>query len=78
MLLGFGAAPGAALNLSPGGDLREAAANLFAHLHALDAMGAARIAVSPIPETRPRPRHQRPPPPRRRPAGPASTPRNAQ
>ena len=46
-LLGFGNAPGAALNLSPRGDLAEAAANLFAMLRALDA-GAARIAVSPI------------------------------
>lgn len=51
MLLGFGPVAGAALNLSPVGDLREAAANLFAHLHALDAMGAERIAVSPIPRT---------------------------
>ena len=41
-----------ALNLSPTGDLVEAAANLFAHLHVLDAMlvkGGA-IAVAPIPE----------------------------
>jgi L-threonylcarbamoyladenylate synthase len=36
-------------NLSPAGDLAEAAANLFAHLAELDAMGAARIAVSPVP-----------------------------
>jgi len=49
-LLGFGPAAGAALNLSPGGDLTEAAANLFAHLRALDAAGAAAIAVMPIPE----------------------------
>jgi L-threonylcarbamoyladenylate synthase len=49
-LLGFGAAPDAALNLSPRGDLTEAAANLFAHLRALDAAGAAVIAVMPIPE----------------------------
>ena len=49
-LLGFGPVPGAVLNLSPSGDLVEAAANLFAHLHALDAMGAERIAVSPIPD----------------------------
>lgn len=49
-LLGFGAATGAALNLSPAGDVQEAAANLFAHLHELDAK-ATRIAVSPIPET---------------------------
>lgn len=40
-----------ALNLSPGADLTEAAANLFAHLRALDASGAACIAVAPIPET---------------------------
>jgi L-threonylcarbamoyladenylate synthase len=31
-------------NLSPSGDLREAAANLFAALHRLDASGAARIS----------------------------------
>lgn len=37
-------------NLSPAGDLVEAAANLFAMLAALDATGAARIAVEPIPE----------------------------
>jgi L-threonylcarbamoyladenylate synthase len=48
--LAFGPQP-AALNLSPSGDLREAAANLFAHLRALDASGAAIIAVMPIPET---------------------------
>jgi len=49
LLLGFGAVD-CDLNLSPSGDLTEAAANLFAHLHALDAR-AAPIAVSPIPET---------------------------
>jgi L-threonylcarbamoyladenylate synthase len=38
------------LNLSEAGDLDEAAANLFAMLHALDRMGAVAIAVSPIPE----------------------------
>ncbi|HXC56593.1 MAG TPA: L-threonylcarbamoyladenylate synthase [Rhizomicrobium sp.] len=37
------------LNLSAAGDLREAAANLFAMLHALDASGAAAIAAMPIP-----------------------------
>ncbi|MBV2359056.1 threonylcarbamoyl-AMP synthase [Thalassococcus sp. CAU 1522] len=37
------------LNLSPGGDLVEAAANLFEYLHRLDASGAAVIAVSPVP-----------------------------
>ncbi len=46
--LGFGAAPGAAANLSPTGDLREAARNLFAMLHQLDGV-ASRIAVAPIP-----------------------------
>ncbi|GLK56468.1 L-threonylcarbamoyladenylate synthase [Methylopila capsulata] len=36
-------------NLSPTGDLREAAANLFAALRRLDAAGPAAIAVAPIP-----------------------------
>lgn len=49
-LLGFGPVDGAVLNLSPSGDLVEAAANLFRHLHALDLDGAEPIAVSPIPE----------------------------
>ena len=53
-LLAFGPNPpcGArtTLNLSPTGDLAEAAANLFAMLRALDAEGAERIAVMPIPE----------------------------
>jgi L-threonylcarbamoyladenylate synthase len=40
----------ARLDLSPKGDLAEAAANLFAHLRALDATGASRIAVAKIPE----------------------------
>ena len=55
-LLAFGpkAVPGAeravrALNLSPRGDLIEAAANLFAHLRALDAAGAPCIAAMPVP-----------------------------
>ena len=39
----------AVLNLSPMGDLVEAAANLFAHLRALDRPGIAAIAVMPIP-----------------------------
>jgi len=57
--LGFGPGPGPdsggitgpALNLSPDGDLAEAAANLFAHLLALDAMlaGGGAIAVAPVP-----------------------------
>ncbi|WP_208350588.1 L-threonylcarbamoyladenylate synthase [Pseudaestuariivita rosea] len=50
LFLGFGKMP-ADLNLSPAGDLTEAAANLFRHLHDLDARGADRIAVAPIPET---------------------------
>jgi L-threonylcarbamoyladenylate synthase len=46
-LLAFGSAPaqtgkGAMRNLSPHGDLVEAAANLFSHLRALDASGALR------------------------------------
>jgi L-threonylcarbamoyladenylate synthase len=39
----------AVLNLSPGGDLAEAAAHLFGYLRQLDASGAITIAVSPIP-----------------------------
>ena len=50
VLLGFGDAPGAKLNLSSKGDLREAAANLFAMLRELDKV-ASQIAVSPIPDT---------------------------
>lgn len=49
ILLGFGAV-GGDLSLSPSGDLREAAANLFAALHRLDAEGAERIAVAPVPD----------------------------
>ena len=51
-LLAFGAAPAAAgvtLNLSPRGDLIEAAANLFSHLRALDASGVKSIAVMKVP-----------------------------
>jgi L-threonylcarbamoyladenylate synthase len=47
--LAFGAVPGA-MNLSPAGDLKEAAANLFAMLRKLDASGPKGIAVAPIPE----------------------------
>ena len=54
-LLAFGPAPleGAAVsvNLSPRGDLTEAAANLFAMLHHLDAQTIDGIAVMPIPRT---------------------------
>lgn len=53
-LLAFGpnvpATRGPVLNLSPSGDLMEAAANLFAALRALDSSGADVIAVMPIPE----------------------------
>lgn len=55
-LLAFGPAtpPGAdqavaTLNLSPAGDVVEAAVNLFAHLRALDAAGAPSIAVMAVP-----------------------------
>ncbi len=54
-LLAFGAnvpdGSGAVLNLSARGDLTEAAANLYAHLHALDQSGFPSIAVMPIPQT---------------------------
>ena len=50
VLLGFGPCPSATLNLSPDGDLVEAAANLFRMLHELDAGGYEGIAVTPIPE----------------------------
>ena len=42
-------ADGPVLNLSPSGDLAEAAANLFGHLRTLDAAAACGIAVMPIP-----------------------------
>jgi L-threonylcarbamoyladenylate synthase len=52
-LLAFGpqtpAPAGPVVNLSPSGDLREAAANLFSALRTLDATGVATIAVMPIP-----------------------------
>lgn len=48
--LAFGApAPEGGLTLSATGDLTEAAANLYAHLRALDATGIEAIAVAPIP-----------------------------
>ncbi len=54
-LLAFGAAvpagARAALNLSPTGDLEEAARNLFEMLRRLDLSGSSRIAVMPIPAT---------------------------
>ncbi|MEZ5952724.1 MAG: L-threonylcarbamoyladenylate synthase [Hyphomonas sp.] len=46
--LGFGPGPHMGLNLSPSGDLHEAAARLFAALRALDGR-YDRIAVAPIP-----------------------------
>ncbi len=53
-LLAFGAdapkVPGPTINLSPAGDLIEAAANLFAALRALDATGVQTIAVMAIPD----------------------------
>ena len=51
-LLAFGQTPefsGPTLNLSPRGDLIEAATNLFSHLRALDAYGVKRIAVMKVP-----------------------------
>ena len=47
--LGFGPMD-STLNLSRSGDLIEAAANLFDHLHRLDALGKP-IAVAPIPNS---------------------------
>lgn len=50
VLLGFGpTAPPAASNLSPAGNLMEAAARLYQLLRALDGTGALTIAVMPIP-----------------------------
>ena len=47
------------LDLSPSGDLSEAAANLFAYLRELDASGPERIAAAAITGDRARRRHQR-------------------
>ena len=49
-LLAFGPGAPDGLNLSPSGDLVEAAANLFAFLRRLDRPGLAGIAVMPIPD----------------------------
>jgi L-threonylcarbamoyladenylate synthase len=49
--LGFGLHSHGRHNLSPSGDLVEAAANLFRMLHEIDAGGADIIAVAPIPST---------------------------
>jgi L-threonylcarbamoyladenylate synthase len=48
-LIGFGDVPGA-ISLSPGGDLAEAAARLYACLHAGAAAPQPRIAVAPVPD----------------------------
>lgn len=50
ILLGFGADAPAGPNLSPTGDLGEAAANLFRMLHELDGEDGRTIAVMPVPE----------------------------
>lgn len=47
-MLGFGKVSGT-INLSPSGDLHEAARNLFAMLNQLDETGIRAIAVAPIP-----------------------------
>ncbi len=51
VLLAFGPGAPDAMNLSTTGDLKEAAANLFAMLRRLDASGAAHLAVMPVPES---------------------------
>lgn len=51
ILLGFGEAPpGTRYNLSPSANATEAAANLFAMLHAIDAERPNAIAVMPMPD----------------------------
>ena len=50
VFLGFGPGAGeAGFNLSPAGDLRQAAANLFSYLRAADRLHPTAIAVAPIP-----------------------------
>ncbi|WP_404381737.1 L-threonylcarbamoyladenylate synthase [Caenispirillum salinarum] len=49
-LIGFGGTEGAEADLSPSGDLKEAAAALFATLRALDRAPFTGIAVAPIPD----------------------------
>jgi L-threonylcarbamoyladenylate synthase len=49
--IGFGAVAAGSYNLSPSGDLVEAAARLFRILHEVDALHPDRIAVAPIPAT---------------------------
>ena len=48
-LIGFGAIAGDS-NLSPAGDLTEAAARLFDLLHEADASATPRIAIAPVPD----------------------------
>ncbi len=47
--LAFGPAENATLNLSPSGDVKEAAAHLFAYMRLLDDPKYSGIAVMPIP-----------------------------
>lgn len=49
-LLGFGPTAQADLNLSPAGDLAEAAANLFAMMRRLDRSPFRAIAIAPVPD----------------------------
>ncbi|MBQ8785204.1 MAG: threonylcarbamoyl-AMP synthase [Alphaproteobacteria bacterium] len=50
--IGFGQSERADINLSPNGDLNEAAANLFAYMRLADELaGEKGIAMAPIPET---------------------------
>lgn len=52
VMIGFGPGyNGADFNLSPSGNLTEAAAQLFALLRAADALNPTAIAIAPIPET---------------------------
>ena len=52
VMIGFGPGfDGADFNLSPSGDLVEAAANLFALLRAADALNPSAIVIAAIPET---------------------------
>ncbi len=51
IFLGFGDIDNGSFSLSRSGDVVEAAANLFAMLHAIDALRPATIAVAPIPMT---------------------------
>ncbi|HEY1879685.1 MAG TPA: L-threonylcarbamoyladenylate synthase [Caulobacteraceae bacterium] len=50
VLIGFGPVDDGDLNLSPTGDLTEAASRLFSVLRAADARNPASIAVAPIPD----------------------------